>query len=369
MSSKSAQGKTTKYSGLVDKVKSNSVSQPEEPKLTEAQIRAAFDAFNIPVNDRNHHDILVWTMRPQSDGPKLIEELSKRRKELNKQEDDLKKNEDSKKTQEEESKKTLPRLSDSEISALYDEYGITVPDPEWARNNLPNDPKKIRAILEVQRKSADELLKAQSKNEIDSIRNKGIPQSQPVQMNGQGGPSSSAGGDMVQDSGPVNPFFIGDHSIVRITNPNNPDQAAATLWLVDAKKKVLRPFMSEEAFNNAFEDPEAARKAIVTLSAKDLGPGGALAGFTPLQSGKGVNTDGSMDRIEFSPAELQNKYGKASNPQAEHRALSILDGVFGKLNSGGNQDPQEDSQTPGLPTEPGGVTLPDGPQSSQITPQ
>ncbi len=380
MSSKSAQGKTTKYSGLVNKVHSSKEAPKdtvkEEPRLTEPQIRAAFDAFKIPLNDRNHHDLLVWSMRPQSDGPKLIEELSKKRKELNKEEDDAKKEQESKKSADDESKKTLPRLSDKELSDLHDEYGIPMPDPEWARNNMPNDPKKVRAILEVQRKTADDMIKKQSKNAVNAIPE--TPKSNPMMsmggapMMGKGGPTPpSANGDMIQDSGPINPFFIGDHSIVRITNPNNPDPSASTLWLVDAKKKVLRPFMSEQAFDNTFENPEEARKAIVTLSAKDLGPGGALAGFTPLQAGKGIQHDGSMDKIEFSPAELQNKYGKASDPQAEHKALSILDSVLGKLNPAGQppQGSQQPTPVPGLPSEPNIPLSPQGVQPPQVNPQ
>jgi len=136
-------------------------------------------------------------------------------------------------------------------------------------------------------------------------------------------------GGMTQGESPTTPFFIGDNAVIRITNPNNPN--ASTIWLVDAKKKVLRPFMSEEAFQNAFDNPEEAKKAIVTVSSKEFGPGGALEGFKPLQEGKGVKNDGSMDNIEFSPSQLQQRYGKKEDPTAENKALSIVDGLFGKL--------------------------------------
>ena len=100
---------------------------------------------------------------------------------------------------------------------------------------------------------------------------------------------------------------------------------------MDANKKVLRPFASDEAFNNTFENPEEAQKRIITISSKELAPGGALAGFKPLQMKHGINHDGSMEPIDFSPAQIQKRYGSQSNPDAENRALTMLDGVLGKI--------------------------------------
>ena len=351
MSAKSAQGKTTKYSGVVKSVQN---SQKEEPRIRPEQVIAAFKSFNLPINDRGHNDIGYWTMKGQSEGAKLMEELHKRRMDLNNEEDEKKKNEserqknaqkaeDDKKAAQDAilnkqhvDKAAMPRLSDQDIHALFDEYGLPTPDPEWARNHLPNDPKKIRSILELQRKTADDMLKKHAKNTVNSVPEvpKSIPQGST--MTGTGGPNPTQSptpmgmqGGMVGGDSPVTPFFIGDHSIVRITNPNNPN--AATTWLVDANKKVLRPFVSEQAFQNAFEDPAAAEKATVTISSKDLGPGGALEGFTPLKADKGVNHDGSMGNIEFSPSQLQNHYGKTEDPTAENKALSVLDGILGKV--------------------------------------
>jgi hypothetical protein len=211
---------------------------------------------------------------------------------------------------------------------------------------MPNDPKKIRGLLEMQRKTADSMLKKHSKNIVNSApevpKTQGAPAGMPMQgapMRGMGGPSPiDMQGSMVPGTEPTTPFFIGDHSIVRITNPTNPN--ASTTWLVDAKKKVLRPFLSEQAFQNAFENPEEAEKAVITISTKELGPGGALDGFKPLQGTQGINDDGSMDEIDFSPAQIQNRYGKQSDPAAENKALSMLDGVFGGLSQPGEAQPQ-----------------------------
>ena len=135
---------------------------------------------------------------------------------------------------------------------------------------------------------------------------------------------------MVDGTPTTNPFFVGDHSIVRIANQNNPN--ASTTWLVDAKRKVLRPFLSDQAFQNAFEDPNEAEKAVVNISTRELGPGGALDGFKPLQASQGVNHDGTMGKVDFSPAEIQARYGKPEDSASENKSLSILDSLLGRLN-------------------------------------
>jgi hypothetical protein len=358
MNSRSSLGKTSKYSGVVKNVQGN--KPPEEPRITQEQVVAAFKSFGFTPNERNHNDIGYWTMKGQSEGIKLMEELHKRRQDINKEEDDGKKAEAARNKAREDSlhkheevkqnilnkqtqdKIAMPRLSDEDIKALFDEYGLPTPDPEWARNHMPNDPKKVRSLLEVQRKMADDMIKKSAKNTVNALpetpKMAATPTggAAPMPMMGQGGPSPMGiQGSMTPDTSPATPFFIGDHSIVKIVNPNNPNQS--TTWLVDSKKKVLRPFESEEAFQNAFEDPTAAEKAVITLTSKDLGPGGVLDGFTPLQNDKAVKSDGSMDNIDFSEGEIQQRYGQTGDPAAESRSLAMLDGLFGKING---QQPQ-----------------------------
>lgn len=358
MTPKSSVGKTNKYSNVAKAVRGD--KPQEEPRITHDQVVAAFRSFGFEPNERNHNDIGYWTMKGQSEGVKLMEELHKRRMEINKKEDDDNKSQterekaaqkvdDDKKAARETienrqhiDKAAMPRLSDEDINALFDEYGLPAPDPEWARNHLPNDPKKIRSILEMQRKTADDMLKKHSKNTVNAIPE--TPKMSGAPMQGRGGPmppmpqsgpmDMQAG--MVPDDSPATPFFIGESAVVRITSPTNPN--SSTLWLVDPKKKVLQPFMSEAAFQNAFEDPEEAEKSIITISAKELGKGGSLEGFTPVKGDQGVSNDGTVGSIEFSPAQLQNKYGKPADPIAENKALSSLDGVLGSLNKGGQPD-------------------------------
>ena len=357
---KTTQNKTSKYSNVVKSVKD---TQPkEEPRIRPEQVIAAFKSFGFEPNQRNHNDIGYWVTKGQSEGAKLMDELHKRRSDINAKDDEDKKTEDDRRRtaqKAEDDKKTahetlvnkqnvdktaMPRLSDNDIHALYDEYGLPSPDPEWARNHLPNDPKKIRSILDMQRKMADDMIKKHTKNAVNSIPE--VPKAGNQQGNslpsGRGGPIPTAStgapasgpismqGGIADSTPQTNPFFVGDHSIVRIANPNNPN--SSTTWLVDAKKKVLRPFTSDKAFQNAFEDPQEAEKSITNISSSELGPGGALDGFKPLKANQGVKEDGSMDKIDFSPAQIQSRYGKPSNPTAENKSLSILDGFLGHLN-------------------------------------
>lgn len=370
---KSKIGATKKYSNVVSSVKGAKPQVPQEPRITKDQVVEAFKSFGFPINDRGHNDILYWTSKGQSEAPKLIDELHKRRMDINKAEDEKKKATDSRNQalqdlhskreiaqkeldhkkqiaegelahKQSMSKATMPRLSDQDLSALFDEYGLPPPDPEWARTHLPNDPEKVRSILEMQRKTADDMLKKHAKNSVNAIpempKMGGMPGMPPTPMmpssgSGIGGPLG-AQGDMTMGAGePATPFFIGDHSLVRITNPTNPH--ASTTWLVDAKKKVLRPFMTQEAFQNAFEDPSEAEKAVVTISTKELGPGGALDGFKPLRGDMGVQHDGSMKNIPFTEAQLQNRYGKPADIAAEDKTMSVLDGLFGHMSGKASQ--------------------------------
>lgn len=355
MVNKSNLGKTEKYGGIAKSIQKT--QQPEEPKITQEEILSTFARFGFPVNQRNHDDILFWSQKPKSDLNKLIDDLHKKREDINKQEDEQKKhetdrqratqkNEDDKKTAIEAishkqnlDKISMPRLSDTDISALFDEFGLPPQDPEFVRSHMPNDPKMIRNILSMQRKMSDDMLKKHSKNTVNAIPE--IPKNQPMPMQtsapmmGQGGPTQNSPigmqGGMVGGDEPMTPFFIGDSAVVKIINPNNPN--SHTLWLVNPQKKTLQPFLSEQAFENAFEDPEEAQKAIITLSSKDLGPGGVLNGFTPVKGNQGISNDGTVGNIEFSPAELKSHYNKPEDINGEQKSLSILDGLLGKINT------------------------------------
>ena len=334
MSPKAVLGKTKQYSGLAANVSKN--TKPQEPTLTPQEIGNTFRSFGFQPNQTNN-DISYWSTQPVSAKNKLISELKKRRDDEN-------------------SKKVAPRLNDKQIASLFDEYGLPTPDFNWVRGHLPNDPEKLRSVLEIQRNAMNDMLKAHTKNMTKSMAQTNTPQLPQSIMNpmnngmanmgGMGGPGipTSAGTPDPNTAGYTpgpsmggssEPFFIGDSTIVKILNAMNPN--ASTLWLVDPKNKTMRPFMSEQAFDASFQDPEQAKRAITIVTPQDLGQGGVLSGFQMLNGQYGIQDDGSMQNIEFSPSQLAQKYGQQSNPGIENKSLSLLDGVLDKVSG---QSPQ-----------------------------
>ena len=334
MVTKSAEKKLKKYSGIAENVKSvknntENKQKPEikeeEPLITMEQVISAFKSFGLEPNERNQNDIGYWTTRPQSEGPKLMEELRSRRSEMNSEEDEIGK-----------TKQTMPRLSDQDLLSLFDEYGLPAPDPEFARNNLPNDPQKIRNILEVQRKNMDDMMKVEAKNKVQQASQQPMqapPMQQPMQspVGGLGGPTQQAPGQEPIMGENMTPFFVGDVALIKLLNANNPN--TGTLWLADKKKKILRPIKNEAMIDSIFENPEEAKNSITTVSSNALSPTGVLSDFSLLDQSKGIQDDGSMEDIPFSKAQLKNRYGKEKNPEAEQKAMSILDGFIGNLNN------------------------------------
>jgi len=197
MASKFTQNRTKKYSDVVSSIK-NTQRSKEEPRITKEQVINAFNSFGFNPNERNHNDIGYWTTKPVSEGARLMEELHKRRTEIMQKEDENNKKQEQKtksdegiKNKQNESKVALSRLSDEEIISLFDEYGLPAPDQEWVRNHLPNDPQKIRSILDMQRKTANDMLKKDAKNAVNSIPETPktfatpLTQSSPIPMEGK----------------------------------------------------------------------------------------------------------------------------------------------------------------------------------------
>ena len=61
-----------------------------------------------------------------------------------------------------------------------------------------------------------------------------------------------------------------------------------------------------------------------------------MGDFKVLNSKYGVKQDGSMKQVEFSPAQIQERYGQPINPEGENKAIGTLDGLLSSL--GGFQD-------------------------------
>jgi len=147
------------------------------------------------------------------------------------------------------------------------------------------------------------------------------------------------------------PVFVGKSALVRLVNGT--DINTATIWLVDPSNKTLRPFVSEEQFDSMFDNAKQARSAIVTLQTDELSPGGVLGDFKVLDSNYGIKGDGSMKKVEFSPSQLQGRYGQPMNMDGETKSVGVLDSLLGSL--GGQESPVGDVPG-GVPVSPTGVS-------------
>jgi len=155
------------------------------------------------------------------------------------------------------------------------------------------------------------------------------------------------------------PIFVGKSALVRLTNESDP--SISTIWMIDSTNKTIRPFVSEDKFDSLFKDPAVAHRAVTTLSANELAPGGLLGDFNVLSSEYGVKNDGSMKPVDFSPSQLQGRYGKPVDENAENNAVNSLDSLFGGMSGqtppqGQQTTPQGATPPPAAPQTPTGAT-------------
>lgn len=255
-----------------------------------------------------------------------------------------------------------PRIDPERLKKIYDEYGFPAPDTKFAQSNLPNDEKELRKILSMHRDLWNKEMKQRMEQKLAAEKHEHMTN---LKMNsrydGQGGPGAQPGApapDMqmgmgqppiesdddemqyspVDISGPTEVFFVGDTGLIKIINPGQSIDNTP-IWLVDVKNKALRPFSSKAAFNNYFEDPIAAKKAVVAFPSAALAEDGPLAGYRMLTSDYGIREDGTMKPLDYSPAMLSRRYGKPSDPSRENKAVMALDGMLKQMRSSRQQSP------------------------------
>ena len=136
---------------------------------------------------------------------------------------------------------------------------------------------------------------------------------------------------------PKDAFFRGDHALIRFNEDPGPGDTS-TVWLVDVKKKVLRPFLDEQAFTAYFGgttiEEQDEKGAISSVDLSDLGGQGTLRNFRMLQDADGVGGDGNIPITlgdDIDEAKFDNKYGKQGNPEGEEKAGQVLDGILTQI--------------------------------------
>jgi len=114
-------------------------------------------------------------------------------------------------------------------------------------------------------------------------------------------------------------FFMDPDSGSFIQFSSDPDQngpfTEKTIWYVDPTGKNLRPIISEEAYNNSFEEPLGElmnRGGISTVPISFLNEGKPLAGFTMLSSKYGFQNDGKYINppTTIDQEKINMRYGK-----------------------------------------------------------
>lgn len=266
----------------------------------------------------------------------------------------------------------LPRIPKERLSAIYDEYGFPNPNISTVQKTLPNDETKLRQILDVHQKAHMNEMKIKAQMRVDNLkgiadRNKAAQKAAtPVQkpqapqyagMGGPGGPmpaqpepprlppSGPEMPGMPQYSTPIDisqggmPFFVGNSALIKLVNPGVQSDNSP-IWYVDVKNKVMRPFQSVRAFDTYFGGNPEAHQAVVTLPSHAVGQGAPLDGFKMMNMDYGIRDDGSMRALDYAPASIAKRYGQASNPDAENKAVLALDGMLKQI---GKQQPVQQS--------------------------
>ena len=133
---------------------------------------------------------------------------------------------------------------------------------------------------------------------------------------------------------PSGSSFNGQSLVKFSTDPNGAAEGdASTVWLVDPKTSSLRPFMSEQAFNNYFGNNPQAWSSIQTIGVDQLGDSGALKGFKVLDHNYGVQNDGSVLNASHNPSAILSNYGQQKNDATTQQAIDFVKAIKLNLNA------------------------------------
>lgn len=122
-------------------------------------------------------------------------------------------------------------------------------------------------------------------------------------------------------------YHMGDMSLIRFDAGSG--IPTTQVWLLDNKRKEMRPFASQQAFLDAYAgNTDAAHQAIVTVHAADRAPGGILSSYEMLPASYAVQGDGSYAKTDASKAELSATYGKDPVDYATYEKMINFVGGF-----------------------------------------
>ncbi len=153
---------------------------------------------------------------------------------------------------------------------------------------------------------------------------------------------------VINDSSGSAYFANGNDALITIAGEG---YAPQQLFFVDQTNKQIVPFSSMQSainyFTNVTGGPVSAQEinaATTQVPSSVLGAGSALEGFVPVQAANGFDENGHLVNPAPSNANIQARYGRPVDQNAELKAYTALDG-FSKLlqsaNLGSTVTPQE----------------------------
>ena len=224
------------------------------------------------------------------------------------------------------------KLTNDQLYKLYDEYGLasrlkSQSDYDWAKANLPNEEAGLRNVL-----------KNEQSKQLAAQKNTGNTQTQGV--NTQTAPANVQpnAGDVVSQTNTTNTTKIGQfnsptgHLIKFTGDPNGPAEGdASTLWYLNPDDYSLRPIMSQQAFNDIFNnDPKTIKDAVAsinTLDPKTVQPGGEHSNYFLLGADYGIYDGLKAKTLDFTPKQIAQRYGQAAGP-IQVKAAADLDNML-----------------------------------------
>jgi hypothetical protein len=132
------------------------------------------------------------------------------------------------------------------------------------------------------------------------------------------------------------PYFMGEHALVKFSSGEQ-GFGPETYWLVDKKMHTVRPFESHEALQNAFgAGYDQAMQHMATVIAPNVSSegdvtDGVLKGFNILSPDYSIKEDGTSKKLQFSPHQLKQRYGKPIDMNSEGLATEVVDGLIEHL--------------------------------------
>lgn len=296
-----------KYNGIKNTVK-KTMEEKEEPKIPSYGIVNAFKTFGLNAPEG---EVLYWSNQPQKNISKMLTDIRK-----------VKKNEDEKKSVETERSSKMSPLTDEQIYALYDEYGLSKPNPVWVRKNLPNDEEKIRKYLEIEFNHKNNLRKKELSNSLkQETMIQQVPYTGQLYKNdGTGSPLN-----MEEEDNEYNPYHLSSKSLCKVSGDN-------TIWLIDSGKKTIKPFTSRKAFinyfkgkDNNFERVSEAEEGIKEITSKQFNS--LIKNYKFYQMNHAIKEDGqgaAEDAFYVNPTDISNNYGKTINTNTLNTAISYI---------------------------------------------